>query len=343
MIRLNGYLIQGLPGYIITQIEISIGMNGELSYFFPFVDASFEKTLPKLSADFSGIISEVGSLDVKMPLLQAGMNSLDSCIGNFEDDIPQPRGFLKGVAGCVGEITVNLPEISSLLSADTSAVGELNITLPNLFTRFGLSEGITGNFNLNIPRMRFSMSGVNSAEGTLDVTLPLFNLLFSNTITGDIYEVNDGYVTMVLNITNQALTEFYNYKFNSYARFAGKNIAAKGDGIYLLEGQLDDDEVIQWEIKLPYLDLQIDRKKRLHYAWIGCKADGDMVLYVTLPDGTYYEYDVEPVGETENGIKVKIGKGIRSRYVGIGLKNADGGSIEMDMLRIFFDITSRPR
>jgi hypothetical protein len=139
-------------------------------------------------------------------------------------------------------------------------------------------------------------------------------------------------VALSLNTKNFGLTKYTNYDYNSLCMFGGKLIGAKRTGIYELEGVDDDGTAIPWKLRTGKIDL---KTAKLRHIWLSGIVSGDIKLIVETADGERYEYDAEPVSETEDEIRVKIGKGLSSRYVIIELQNESDQTITLDKMQIY--------
>jgi hypothetical protein len=64
---------------------------------------------------------------------------------------------------------------------------------------------------------------------------------------------------------------------------------------------------------------------------------------VIQPDGEEYEYSLEGIYITETGVRVKIGKGLRSKYVALDIKNVDGSTLTLDALKLHLDKVMKER
>jgi hypothetical protein len=149
---------------------------------------------------------------------------------------------------------------------------------------------------------------------------------------------------MVMNLKNQALTIYKNYNFNSMCQFNGVPLGATKTGIYNLNsGETDDGTVIDWNIKTGLIDLEQVVKHKLRQAWISYKTNGDILFTVILPDGTEYEYALKGIDNTENGLRVKFGKGIRSKYIALDIENINYSTFELDELKLHFQKTQQVR
>jgi hypothetical protein len=163
-------------------------------------------------------------------------------------------------------------------------------------------------------------------------------------LTLSTYLVLQSYLNMVMNIRNAALTLYDNYDFNSLCRFNGKHFGATKTGIFDLDtGDLDDDDIIDWNFRTGYLDMEQKTTKKLRQAWLSYKSSGNIILTVVQPDGTEYEYTLEGIETDDTGLRVKFGRGLASKYVALDVKGVDGSTITLDTLRLTLDKLSAMR
>ena len=92
--------------------------------------------------------------------------------------------------------------------------------------------------------------------------------------------------------------------------------------------------MIEWNWKTGYLDLEQIQKKKLVEAWLSYKTDGDIKFTVMQPNGEEYEYILQGIDPTETGLRLKFGRGIRTKYVALNVSNIDGSSIDLDELKL---------
>lgn len=146
---------------------------------------------------------------------------------------------------------------------------------------------------------------------------------------------------LTLNTKNFALTE-YDFTFNSLISFNGHNLGAAGTALYELTGDSDDGANIPWKFKTGKIDMEKNNVNRLRYVWLSYRPSGDLILIVD--DGfAEYEYPVISYDTDDNTVKVKIGKGIKEKYVQFELKNIDRQSIFLDRFRIFTEPARKMR
>jgi hypothetical protein len=107
-----------------------------------------------------------------------------------------------------------------------------------------------------------------------------------------------------------------------------------------MTGDDDAGAPIAAELTSMMLDFATSRQKRLSAAWIGYKADGELVLRVRAVDmDELVEYCF--VGRNVSGApaqqenRFKLGKGLRSRYWQFELINKEGADFEIDQVELY--------
>ncbi len=275
-------------------------------------------------------------LNVTIPALSFHGTGQDSASGILSVTLPSLMAELSGSDTTLGTLDLVLPKILFSGRGILSAAGILNVGIPPLKISLATVPGVAGTLAVTIPALEWSASGNLSAEGVLAVTIPLLRVSF-NTLA-------DSYLNMVMNIQNFGLTTYDNYDFNSLCRFNGVNLGATAAGIFNLDsGLTDNGTLLDWNIRTPFLDLHQKVKKGISAAWLSYKSDGDLIMTVILPDATEYEYPVTGLDETEEGVRVKFGKGIRSKYLALDLRNDGGSSLSLDTWKLLFEKTDKAR
>jgi hypothetical protein len=242
---------------------------------------------------------------------------------------------MSGSQALSGTLEVAALKMAFTGTGNVGQISTFNKSIAFAFTASG-NVGNIGTMDLVFNHVRLSSaSAYISPIGNLQLTL---GLEFSATGSSTIFK------SMVLNLKNNALTEYLSYVFNSMCSFNGKLYGAASNGIYELTGEEDAGSDIPWRFRTGKLDLETDNvKKSLRYAWLGYKASGELTLSVFDQDGNQYDYIVENIRNTDGGIRVKTGKGIRSRYVELQLANIDNETISLDKMRIFTELTGKKR
>jgi hypothetical protein len=281
------------------------------------ISGTLNITLPMQTFTPTGRIDETGIMGITLPTLVMGFSGDENVIGTLSSDVPILRFSGTGAIDEFGTLSFTLPSLTIELSSDGGygEVGDLDITLP---------------------AMRFSGDGADIITGAMDIDIPMINILFTATPTA--------YLNMVMNIFNKAMTLYTNYNYNSLCQFKGVPLGATKTKIYNLNyGDDDDGAIIDWNFQIGFLDLEQKYKKKLRHAWMSYKSNGDLIMTVVLPDGTEYEYELEGIYEDETGMRCKFGKGIRSKYIAIDVKNVEGSTLELDSMMLYFEKVNVPR
>lgn len=319
-------MVGNLPLSIINAEPAPWPETGEVSAWELFAEQfiyapGLEITLPALGFHATGQDDPFGVLSLTLPALHIAWEGVDAPLGILNLSLPALRFRAAGAVGAVGTMAASLPALKIAFTTSQGAVGSLLLTLPAL---------------------RWSASGNLSAEGILAVSIPMLQFTGVITPSGDTAPTLFG--TMVLNIKNYALTEYANYNFNSFCRFKGINLGAAAGAIYNLDSGADDAGVdIEWSFRTGYLDLHQRIKKALKQVWFSYKSDGDLMMTVHQPNGESYEYLLQGVEITDGGLRAKVGKGITSKYVALEVRNIDGSTISLDMMKLLFDLTRKER
>ncbi len=197
----------------------------------------------------------------------------------------------------------------------------------------------------SFPSLKFTATAHWTGSNTIDINIPLilFNALARNSVIldADGQEITGG-LALVMNTRNFAMTEYDNYGYNSLFEVDGKVFGTTSTGIHELTGDTDNGSPISWHFKTGKIDLEKDIKTKVRYAWLSYRPSGDLIL--TVDDGeNQYEYDVESYKQIDNGVRIKLGKGLRNRFIQIELENVNGESVVFDHLRLFSDPTKKKR
>jgi hypothetical protein len=302
-------------------------MSGSLSYG---IQGSLQLNIPLLYVRLDGVVDIQSTLQVNIPFVDVYMSGYDSMEGILTIGIPKYSIKLTGQQEIQGTLNAILPRQQFKATAFINETGVMTVTIPMVLFTGTVEEGNQGALNVTIPTYRIALDGHVSAEATLNIVIPM--LLFH----AEQLVESDDYLTMAMNTKNKALTIFNNYLFNSLCAFGGKHFGATSTGIFDLDADKNKDngEMIEWNWKTGYLDLEQIQKKKLVEAWLSYKTDGDIKFTVMQPNGEEYEYILQGIDPTETGLRLKFGRGIRTKYVALDISNIDGSSISLDELKL---------
>ena len=141
------------------------------------------------------------------------------------------------------------------------------------------------------------------------------------------------FLTYVLNTQTQGVTEYDNFSFNSMS----ENLACSTNGIYSLIGNTDNGTAIDTSIKTGLMDFGESLQKQVPNAYLGITSDGNVLLKtITTYRGVKKErwYQVSTNNDSFETSKVKLGKGIKSRYWQFDLSNINGANFKLDSIEL---------
>lgn len=136
----------------------------------------------------------------------------------------------------------------------------------------------------------------------------------------------------VTNTDTKASFRYSGYDYNSYSMFDGKYIAAKSDGIYVLEGATDAGVPVQSMVDFGDLDFGAEELKHVTNAYIGIASDGYVYLKV-LVEGAEYVYRSRDFSEVMQTQRIDVGRGLRATLFGFELY---GNGAHMDLRSVSF-------
>ena len=352
---------------------LGLGVTGEVGVTeetFPFFtlssttlygDAgvgSIEIPLPILASD--GEAGQYGTAAVDLPAFE--LDGGDAEAGALDVDLP---GFtLSGVGqvGQAGSLASNFPNLTISATGVREGDNTADLTFPSLaLASLGSQEG-RGQGACQISLLTLQATGVAGEAGTSDLTFPVFTItstgrgsyagtasiilpafVLEATLETDLASsLTSGVVDITvytMNLSNFGVSTFTNYPFNSYCQFKGSYLGAKSDGIYLLSGTQDVATDIDVEMLKESIGQEVSNKKGIPVIYADLETDGQYDLTIKSEDQEQ-AYPGIPYHDGLRLQKIKIGRGLKGRYFGVGLKNRDGGSMRLNSLEIPVEISS---
>jgi hypothetical protein len=149
--------------------------------------------------------------------------------------------------------------------------------------------------------------------------------------------------TWVLNQNTGAPARYEGYGFNAFAAIGQDFLGARGDGIYLLDGDDDDGTDIDAIATIGATDFgafyengnEASMLKRVTGAYLGVNSSGQVQLTLVTDQGVSsgpYQLRQSPTARTTE--RSKFRKGLKSRYWQVDIENADGGDTQVDTLEL---------
>jgi hypothetical protein len=136
--------------------------------------------------------------------------------------------------------------------------------------------------------------------------------------------------TWAVNTRTNAVTEYMNYDFRSFAQMGNRYIAAGAEGLYELEGDTDDGASIIAEMMSGYLQLNDKKLFGIKGAYIAIRGGGRFYLKLISGDGREYVYELRAQPNLMT-TKVRVGKGISTSYVAFDLIT-EGQDFDLDSI-----------
>ena len=202
------------------------------------------------------------------------------------------------------------------------------------------ATGITGRIttgSITLPLLTGTGIVSSDVSATLIVELPVLQV--SGAINAAL-EAPSGNA-LVMNLKNKALTTYDSYGYNSFAEFNGVTLAASPSGLFALSGATDNGAIISASIRLGKLDFDIQQLKTVDIIYAGYTSTDDLLLTVKADDGTEYNYTLEAREAGRHSSRVKLGKGIRGRYLQFGVDNVNGADFRLDTLEMVERVLGR--
>jgi hypothetical protein len=230
-------------------------------------------------------------------------------------------------SGAVGTSTLVIPFIAPLGSSGiigTSAqvlqfIGAINIGLNGVIA--------TSVLTLQLPLAAGTAGQVATGSSTA-VTVPPIRAI-GTAISG----TGATFSAVVMHTERQALSQYQNYPFNSFARLNGVFLGAADAGLFTLAGSTDDGVNIDTVTRLGISDYGTSHLKRMERLYIGYKTDGNLVFRVYTDGSHQRDYLLTSTGRSGvHGNHVRIGRGVSSRYWQFEMRNQNGADFQLDII-----------
>jgi hypothetical protein len=164
-------------------------------------------------------------------------------------------------------------------------------------------------------------------------------------ITGGMVMPSGEFTTWAINTRTNAVTEYQNYAFNSFAQMGHRFLGATDQGLYVLDGEVDIGQAIQTRMRSGIMQLAGSKFTMFKGAYLGIRTndDGrDFILKLIYGDGPgVKETCYKVVVQNLKTAKVNLGKGIRARYISWELETL-GADFDFDGIE-FVPISSQRR
>lgn len=279
-----------------------------------------------LSLPMLGIVVESGSESLlRVPKLS--ISATASCNELLSLQRTMPRLQLSALAYASNSLNLgfsevkNLPMLSVSASASESPITALERHMPMLRISSSATAGQVVSLIQNLPIFRLDARAFCDAVASIEQNIPMLEL---------VAHIRSAYVAMSLNPRSLAFSTYSAYDYGGVALFNGQPIAISKTGLYELSGDKDGSLEIPWVLRTGKIDIQ---HSHLRQVWITGDFGEEATFAVEDVEGNRYEYKVNPWSDTDNEVRVKLGKNIRTRYAIFELSGRQPAAI--DQIRVF--------
>lgn len=277
-----------------------------------------------------GLSAESASASLTVPLLELAAAGLTGTVGTVNAEVPLIEISAAGLVETIGTASLSVPLVQLIGEGSKNTYGTVNVHIPLAKVTASAYVGTIGTASITVPIPDIEALGYAPTTGTASITVPLVSVIANATEAVILVQVDGtnesltGYA-LALNLKTNGLTEYDNYPFNSFTYFNGQYLGASSSGIYVLGSDDDDGTAIDSKIQTGVSDEGTALRKAVEDAFLGLSAGGVMTAKV-VTDGMI-SYDGSPITQRDDTLiteRVKFGKGIRSRYLGLEVENSGG-------------------
>lgn len=277
-----------------------------------------------------GLTANSAAASLSMPLAQIVATGLVGTSGLLNARVPLIKTTAEGKGETLGTALLSVPLSRVYGEASRDVFGSAAVRIPLARLSGTALAGTIGSATLTIPIPDLSALGYEDTLGVASITVPLASVFAYAEGAVVVVRVDDtdedltGYA-LVLNMKTNGLTEYDNYPFNSFAYFNGQYLGASAAGLFTLSSEEDLGVKISARARTGLADGGTALTKGVEDAFLGLSTDGTMAVRV-VTDGRAV-YDGNPVHPRTPDLttqRVKFGKGIKGRYLGIEIENRAG-------------------
>jgi len=134
-------------------------------------------------------------------------------------------------------------------------------------------------------------------------------------------------------LSNQAVSQWSNYPFNSFCEFNEQYLAANEDGLFIIDNADDNGTNIT-----SYAEFVVDFGFVSHVRslWIGFETSGNLQLTLTFDDRTddarTFTLTPNHTSNQQHATKLYIGRGDQGRYLTIKVEALEGADWSLDFI-----------
>jgi hypothetical protein len=247
---------------------------------------------------------------------------------------------------------VTFPMLTIDAAALTGTISILQSDFPKWIIEAETEANITMIGDMILPMLLINTDFKTGTVSTTTSTLPMLVgdglLILVSPTTSTAYLVLpalkiDAYSTIVsveryrvytVNLKNLGISEYDSYGFNSVCKFNGRYYGMNESGLYVLEGDSNDGNEIEAVVETGRDDFKMRNMKHIADAFITMRADGEYMFGLVDENGQVFEYPITKQMIEAGTAKIDAGKGRRSQYWGIRLRNIAGSKFDFEALEL---------
>lgn len=343
--------MRGVLPMLQVDAHISTGGIARVNAFLPSLQAAgwfgiqVDATLPMLTVDTGGQWGTTLRADILLPMLYVEAGGTSGTILGTPEGYPLMLPMLTVSASALGPGEGAGQVVLPMLTVDAHAYTELHLTADIRLPRLRASGLI-----LNPSALQIALGAILSGhvvlphlEGqkTAQASILLPSLLATGYIAIPTSGLDIGYA---MNLKHSAVTEFSHFPFLAMARAFNRYWGVGRNGkLYRFGGDLDDTAKIDWEWRSGMADFGLWGQKAAFAVYIrGIFENGATVIFVS-DDEAVREYEHVAAGDYRNFKvhRVLMGKGVRTDSMAMGMRNIDGGYLELTKMTPEYRIIPR--
>ena len=273
--------------------------------------------LPMLTVVFEG----GGEIPLRIPIFTAIIEGHVDPIAALSATLPRLTLDAVALTSGSGLLSKTLPALRIFSEASQDELSGLERALPMLLLSASATAGYVASLEKAYPGMTLSAQASWLAAATVSLELPPWKL--TAFARGTSYGLS-------LNPRNMAFSSYTPYNYSSLAYFNGKVIGLSRTELVEMSGSSDGSTEIPWKIRTGKIDLA---HNHLRQVWVTGKFGSRFTVTIEDIEGNRYEYEAVPWSDDPNEVRIKLGKGLRSRYVILELGGV--AEAEIDQIKVF--------
>lgn len=194
-----------------------------------------------------------------------------------------------------------------------------------------------------------TFDAIFTIDGMYNDTLSLsseveFNVLLEAMISSgmrfsdDVNFLRRELVQYATNIVTGAVTTYSNFSFDGFADVSQVAYGWKADGLYCLEGNSDDGDMLSAIVEFAAEDMDSNRQQRVSNLFLGLRTDGDVFVRLETDDGVQRTYKASHRG---NISRADTALGVASRFWRLRVELVDVSEAELDNVEWVIGTTGR--